>query len=332
MSCYLSFSETNMDDPEEGTVLLDKGLVRAERKQRGWSQLKLSEKADVSLTSIERVERGERVEWETGAGIGAAFNIPIEKLLAKDQCSNTDQTLDLTGSGNPDGGHNQNGATLEDGAGHPISGSGPGLAPSEKLSWGKLTLLVLGLAIVLGIVGISLSPELTISRVTLFDEAYSEGPVGSRTLSSLHHRGNSYFEIKNPDDFLLVIGFLITGYAKDRNGNPELDITLTGTPSSPDKKSWDTNKKLSYPEAWGEMLVPQSVTSASVLREFAVVEGRAMMPVIAAVQCALPSELADWTGNIQIKVEDLLTKSTATAMVKLDLRKAISSPGPRKCE
>ena len=48
--------------------------VRALRKLRGWSQMELAERADISVTQIQRVEQGLNVTLDTLDKIGSALN------------------------------------------------------------------------------------------------------------------------------------------------------------------------------------------------------------------------------------------------------------------
>ena len=55
--------------------------IREARREKGWSQEKLSEEIDVAIAYISRVERGAQVNLKRLAQISKVLDVPIEKLV-----------------------------------------------------------------------------------------------------------------------------------------------------------------------------------------------------------------------------------------------------------
>lgn len=55
--------------------------IKEARKNKGWSQEKLSEELDVTVAYISRVERGEQINLRRLAKIGQVLNINLEYLI-----------------------------------------------------------------------------------------------------------------------------------------------------------------------------------------------------------------------------------------------------------
>ena len=68
--------------------------IRQARKEKGWSQEKLSEEIDVATAFLSRVERGHsQINLKRLAQISKALDVPLEKLVTgTDTCS--DKYLD----------------------------------------------------------------------------------------------------------------------------------------------------------------------------------------------------------------------------------------------
>lgn len=56
--------------------------IRELRTQRGWTQEQLSEVAGISLKSVQRCEKGDPAALSTLQGLGSAFDLTVEALLA----------------------------------------------------------------------------------------------------------------------------------------------------------------------------------------------------------------------------------------------------------
>lgn len=55
-------------------------LVRNERSKRGWSQVQLAEIADLSIRTIQRLEKDGIAAFETLMALASAFNVTVEYL------------------------------------------------------------------------------------------------------------------------------------------------------------------------------------------------------------------------------------------------------------
>lgn len=55
--------------------------VRELRAQRGWTQLHLADACDVSLRTVQRIEKDGNAAQETVAALCAVFNVEREQLL-----------------------------------------------------------------------------------------------------------------------------------------------------------------------------------------------------------------------------------------------------------
>jgi hypothetical protein len=177
-------------------------------------------------------------------------------------------------------------------------------------------LVILGLALTFW--SFNSSSKLSISHLRVFDDSYRDGPVNERTLTALHRKAQ-YYEISSADEFLLALGFVISGYATKPNGDIDVEIWLYGQ-SDEGKEAWKTHYNFSRPDDWKEMLVVQRLGAPALLREFNLAEG-AGIPVITVLQCAEPEELTRWAGPILIQVTDRITGSRDARTVTIDLKK-----------
>ena len=64
-------------------------IVRKLRLQRGWSQDQLAELADVSVRTIQRVERGHTPSLETANALAAVFEVDITTFISEETAMNT---------------------------------------------------------------------------------------------------------------------------------------------------------------------------------------------------------------------------------------------------
>ena len=63
-------------------------IVRKLRLQRGWSQDQLAELADVSVRTIQRVERGQKPSLETSKALAAVFEVDLSTFTSEDELVN----------------------------------------------------------------------------------------------------------------------------------------------------------------------------------------------------------------------------------------------------
>jgi transcriptional regulator with XRE-family HTH domain len=63
-------------------VQVDGELIRTEREKRAWSQEHLAGAAGIGARTVQRIEAGGTASYETVRAISAAFDIPIDRLMA----------------------------------------------------------------------------------------------------------------------------------------------------------------------------------------------------------------------------------------------------------
>ena len=68
-------------------------LIRKLRLQKGWSQEQLAEMCDVSVRTIQRLERGDTASTETLKSIAAVFDVHFSDLLPENQPAREDSQL-----------------------------------------------------------------------------------------------------------------------------------------------------------------------------------------------------------------------------------------------
>jgi transcriptional regulator with XRE-family HTH domain len=68
-------------------------IVRKLRLQRGWSQEQLAEMMDVSIRTIQRIERGHKPGLETSKSLAAVFEVDIATFNPGDNSMNELQVL-----------------------------------------------------------------------------------------------------------------------------------------------------------------------------------------------------------------------------------------------
>lgn len=59
-------------------------IVRKLRLQRGWSQDQLAELMDVSVRTVQRLERGQKPSLETARSLAAVFEVDISSFIAEE--------------------------------------------------------------------------------------------------------------------------------------------------------------------------------------------------------------------------------------------------------
>lgn len=68
-------------------------IVRKLRLQRGWSQEQLAEMMDVSIRTVQRIERGHKPGLETSKSLAAVFGVDIATFNFGDNTMNEAQEL-----------------------------------------------------------------------------------------------------------------------------------------------------------------------------------------------------------------------------------------------
>lgn len=58
------------------------GVVKAQRKAKGWSQEQLAQSAGLSRPTVARIESGNAVSTDTMAKVAAALNIEVNVAVA----------------------------------------------------------------------------------------------------------------------------------------------------------------------------------------------------------------------------------------------------------
>lgn len=59
-------------------------IVRKLRLQRGWSQDQLAELMDVSVRTVQRLERGQKPSLETARSLAAVFEVDISSFISEE--------------------------------------------------------------------------------------------------------------------------------------------------------------------------------------------------------------------------------------------------------
>ncbi len=63
-------------------MLLNTQLIRSERESKNWTQQHLADVCDVSLRTIQRIEKTGEASSESLAALASVFELPAEKLVA----------------------------------------------------------------------------------------------------------------------------------------------------------------------------------------------------------------------------------------------------------
>lgn len=66
-------------------MIIDATIIRQQRADRGWTQQQLADACQVSLRTIQRVERNGSLSHDTLQGLCAVFNIETKQLLTSQQ-------------------------------------------------------------------------------------------------------------------------------------------------------------------------------------------------------------------------------------------------------
>lgn len=203
--------------------------------------------------------------------------------------------------------------------------------PEHGLS--KRTVLIAALVVLAAVILVGAAwkliggQELGISQLRVYDDAYRTGMPKHRTLTALH-RKPAFYEITTPDEFLLALGFVISGYAKTPEGGINVTATLIG--QGVNSEAWHTDVKFTLPDDWKNTDVAKSVGADDVLRQFGLRDGAAI-PVIAIVECAQVDELAPWTGKIDVEVTDNVSHHTAKDSITINLNKPANLKSASNC-
>lgn len=84
-------------------------IVRKLRLRKGWSQDQLAELADVSVRTIQRIERGHKPSLETAKALAAVFEVKVTTFIPEKAMSatNDDRNDDRSDNRNDDGNNNR---------------------------------------------------------------------------------------------------------------------------------------------------------------------------------------------------------------------------------
>jgi hypothetical protein len=170
--------------------------------------------------------------------------------------------------------------------------------------------------------------HLAISQLRVYDDSYRAGQPGRRTLTALQRKKAAFYQITTTDEFLLSLGFVISGYAKKSDGGINVEAAVVG--KGVDSDAWQVDYKFTRPDDWTRMDVPESVGSAAVLGEFNL-RDEAALPVITLIECAQVDELARWTGRVEIKVTDRVGDQKASDSITINLNKPGNLTPPSNC-
>jgi hypothetical protein len=104
-------------------------------------------------------------------------------------------------------------------------GGGKGADKSSPLIIAAVAILVIA-ALAVGAWRLIPGQSLAISQLRVFDDSKRAGQPGRRTLTALHKKKAAFYEITTADDFLLSLGFVISGYTKKPDGGINLEAVV----------------------------------------------------------------------------------------------------------
>jgi hypothetical protein len=159
--------------------------------------------------------------------------------------------------------------------------------------------------------------DLAISQLGVYDDSYRTGPPGHRILTALHRKKAAFYEITTTDDFLLSLGFVISGYAKKSDGGINVEAVVVG--NGVDSIAWHVDYKFTRPDEWTGMDVPENLGAAAVIGAFNLRDNEAALPIITLIECAQVDELVRWTGRVEINVMDHVGNQTASDSITINL-------------
>lgn len=168
-----------------------------------------------------------------------------------------------------------------------------------------------------------------ISQLRMFDDSYRKGHPGHRTLTALRKKKAAFYEITTTDEFLMSLGFIISGYARKPDGSINLEAVVTG--KGADSDAWHVDYKFTRPDEWRRMDVTESVGAPAVVSEFNLSDETAF-PLITLIECAEVDELVRWTGRVEIKVIDHNNgDKEANDRITINLNRTGNLTPPSKC-
>lgn len=214
---------------------------------------------------------------------------------------------------------------------NPPEGAKPDkITGSGKLAGSPLIIAVVAILAVVGFAAWKLVPgqDLAISQLRVYDDSYRTGRPGSRTLTALRRKKAAFYEITTTDEFLLSLGFVISGYAKKPDGGINVEAVLIG--KGVDSNAWHVDYKFTRPDDWTRMDVPEGVGAPAVLSEFNLGD-EAALPVVALIECAQVDELTRWTGRVEIAVIDHVGDRKANDFITINLNRTGNLTPPSKC-
>lgn len=171
--------------------------------------------------------------------------------------------------------------------------------------------------------------SLAISQLRMFDDSHRKGQPGHRTLTALRKKKAAFYEITTTDEFLMSLGFVISGYTKKPDGSINLEAVVTGKGANSD--AWHVDYKFTRPDEWRRMDVTESVGAPAVVSEFNLRDESAF-PLIALIECAEVDELVRWTGRVEVKVIDHNDgDKEANDRITINLNRTSNLTPPSKC-
>jgi hypothetical protein len=145
-----------------------------------------------------------------------------------------------------------------------------------------------------------LAQRLRITNFTLFDETTRSGRGSNVSLTKLEPRRNMYFEIEEPDEFAIVIGFVVRGYAV-RGHEIDLEAKIQGKGRDAEKTAWEESVKWYRLEEWktrARTFKPEEMLKALGLKDG---DG---IPLVGIISCFDSRKLLDWSGEILLSAYD----------------------------
>jgi hypothetical protein len=151
-----------------------------------------------------------------------------------------------------------------------------------------------------------------ISHVRLFDESKSAVIPGSdangarprHTLTSLVERSGNDFQIETPEKFFFALGFVLHNLNVQSDGGMNATFAVDGLSNDDNGTAWHEEASLGDKDRWKSFDIAKTVGSDKVLQAFKLNEGQAI-PIAVVFECMNWAAISRWSGEIQIKVQDL---------------------------
>jgi hypothetical protein len=166
--------------------------------------------------------------------------------------------------------------------------------------------------------------RVAIAGFQLFKESLIEWkPNGDLELRELRRRASPNYRNIDLSNFTILLGFVITGYTKDKNDSVDLEGNIRPIKTETAGATHTTDSSISdvhfifagdgrfefkNVNDWRHLLVPTLIGSDKVLAAFGISETTGIP--VTGILCAAPKVVKEWDGFLQIIVSDHLTSQT----------------------